>query len=104
MSGAVFTDRELCFLLDAVMAFYKAVEETPRNDGSELPEIDALQHKIEELLRRLQREPRKANPPGALAQHSSNHNQHLQCTPAAGPVTSAPRSSRSVRLCAHRNR
>ena len=46
----MFTDEELCILLDAVMVFYREVEEVPVNDGSNLPEIEALQHKIEGLL------------------------------------------------------
>jgi hypothetical protein len=46
----MFTNRELALLLDAMMVYYKAVEEAPVNEGSNLKEIDALQHKIERLL------------------------------------------------------
>jgi len=41
---------ELCILLDAVMIYYKAVEQCTVNDDSNLTEIDTLQHKIEKLL------------------------------------------------------
>jgi hypothetical protein len=41
---------EALMALDAVMVFYKAVEAVPENDGSELPAIDALQHKLEAAL------------------------------------------------------
>ncbi len=37
-------------LLDAVMVHYKAVGAVPCNDGTNLPAIEALQHKIERLL------------------------------------------------------
>ena len=46
----MFTDEELALLLDAVVVFYKAVEDAPCNDGSNLQEIEALQRKVERLL------------------------------------------------------
>ena len=41
---------EALIALDAVMVFCKAVEAVPENDGSQLPVIDALQHKLEAAL------------------------------------------------------
>jgi hypothetical protein len=49
-SEGQFTACELALLLDAVVVLYKNVEAAPANDGSNLPEIDALQHKVEWLL------------------------------------------------------
>jgi hypothetical protein len=42
---------EALIALDAVIHFYKAVEAVPENDGTELPAIEALQHKLEKALR-----------------------------------------------------
>lgn len=44
---------EALIALDAVMVLYKAVEANPPNDGSNLLEIEALQHKIEAALERV---------------------------------------------------
>jgi|HubBroStandDraft_2_1064218.scaffolds.fasta_scaffold338721_3 hypothetical protein len=41
---------EAIIALDAVMVFCKAVEAIPENDGTNLPEIEALQHKLERAL------------------------------------------------------
>lgn len=46
----MFTQGELVILLDAVMSHYKAVEACTVNDGTNLPEIEELQHKVERLL------------------------------------------------------
>jgi hypothetical protein len=48
--AATFTADELVILLDAIMAFYHSVESVPANDGSNLPEIEAIQRKIEALF------------------------------------------------------
>jgi hypothetical protein len=45
-----FTIDELRMLLDGTMVYYKAVMRATANNGSDLPVIDALQHKIEKML------------------------------------------------------
>jgi hypothetical protein len=42
---------EALIALDAVMVFYKKVEEVTGNSGLELPAIEALQHKLERALK-----------------------------------------------------
>lgn len=42
-----FTKRELAFLIDAVMVLAHQMANIPENDGSELPELKALQHRLE---------------------------------------------------------
>lgn len=46
----MFTQGELVILLDAVMSHYRMVSRVPLNDGTNLPEIEELQHKVERLL------------------------------------------------------
>jgi calcineurin-like phosphoesterase family protein len=47
----VFTTSELVLLLDAVMVHYRHVATIPENDPSNLPPLEALQHKIEASLK-----------------------------------------------------